>query len=498
MSKGNPFNKWYLALAGLGVGVRLLFLLPAGDLEPYRDESAYLYLAVCWNYFGFYSDMGNWLWPPGYPFFLATLLDWFGTGGIFAAKLIQVLGSGVIGLFLMLIARRTLDHRAAIVAGLIWCFYLPLIGFSHYLWPETIFLVCFVPALYLLVSWWLSEASKDSSAMPQLLGAGLLLGLSLLIKESLLYLSVVLVILMIWRYRRVAWGEGVRCATLFVLAQTAVVLPWTLRNYEVYDRFAPVAASLGQNCFKGIFGRYANIDFPDALLGADELGQAPPAEPDAEPLYARVYGRDHWIYRWFIHRPPQAVWGRTRRKDSPDALVVMNTVDQSHANVRKAIEFIRQYPRYFALLRVKRLSNWASPTSFFVRHNALGRYDGILASVGVRRALLIGALALPMTVLISAIPGLIWSLRRSPGATMLRCTALYALIPALLVGMSRHRAAVEPLLIIAAAGFLSRIGRPNGVSKLAAAGTVIAWAALGFLWLLAGRELLVIAGAIWG
>ena len=102
-----------------------------------------------------------------------------------------------------------------------------------------------------------------------------------------------------------------------------------------------------------------------------------------------------------------------------------------------------------------------------------------------------------MTVLISAIPGLIWSLRKSPGAAMLRCTALYALIPALLVGMSRHRAAVEPVLIIAAAGFLSRVGRPKGVSKLAAASIMIAWAALGFLWLLAGHELLVIAGGIW-
>ena len=196
------------------------------------------------------------------------------------------------------------------------------------------------------MSWSLCAESKDSSAVLQLLGAGLLLGLSLLIKESLLYLSVILVILMIWRFRRVALLEGIRYATLFALAQAAVVLPWTLRNYEVYDRFAPVAASLGQNCFKGIFGRYANIDFPDALIGEDEVGDAPPAVPDGEPLYARVYGRDHWIYRWFIHRPPQAVWGRARRKDrGPDARVVMNTVDQSKENVRKAIEYIRQYPQ---------------------------------------------------------------------------------------------------------------------------------------------------------
>ncbi|MCH8854493.1 MAG: hypothetical protein IID41_17850, partial [Planctomycetes bacterium] len=58
-------SKWYLALAGLGVGLRLLFLLLARDIEPYADESGYIYLALCWNHFGFYSDSGNYLWPPG-------------------------------------------------------------------------------------------------------------------------------------------------------------------------------------------------------------------------------------------------------------------------------------------------------------------------------------------------------------------------------------------------------------------------------------------------
>ena len=37
-------SKWYLGLAGLGVGLRLLFLLLARDIEPYADESGYIYL----------------------------------------------------------------------------------------------------------------------------------------------------------------------------------------------------------------------------------------------------------------------------------------------------------------------------------------------------------------------------------------------------------------------------------------------------------------------
>ena len=515
MSKARPFDKSYLALTGLGVGVRLLFLLLAGGLEPYADESGYIYLALGWNHFGFFSDGGNYLWPPGYPFFLATMFDWFGVNGVYAAKLVQVLASSVIGYSLMLIARRVLDHRAAIVAGLIWCFYLPLIGFTHYLWPETLFLTFFVPVLYLLVS-----ASPKADGRPvdarRFLAAGLLMGVSLLIKESMLYLSVILTALIVWRFRRNALMEGVRHAALFAMALAVVVLPWMLRNYEVYGRYVPVAASLGENCYQGIFRRYQNFDYPPPLVGKDEVGRvraspqrrgavrdAPLADLDGETFYPRIYGRGHWMFRWFIQRPREAEWDRAlagsnaENRARPGGRQIPNTVDQSKANVAKAIAFIKEYPQYFALARVKRLSNWASPTSFFVRHNALGRYDGLPARTAFRRLLLVAALALPMLVLIGAIPGLLWTMRGSADGAVLRWTVLYAFIPAMLVGMSRHRIAIEPVLIVAAAGFFSRLGRPRNLKLLPGALVVLGWGLLAFLWLLAAREVTAVAALVW-
>lgn len=501
MSEENAFDKRYLALTGLGVGVRLLFLLAAGHIEPYADESGYIYLAVSWHHFGFFNDSGNYLWPPGYPFFLATMFDWFGAGGVYAAKLLQVLASGVIGYFLMLIARRVFDRRAGVVAGLIWCFYVPLIGFTHYLWPETVFLVCFLPALYLLVSWSSDAANEDSSAVPRLLGAGLLLGVSLLIKESMLYLSLIMAALIAWRLRRVSRLEMVRQSTMFALGVFIVILPWTLRNREVYGHAVPVAASLGENCYRGIFRRYQNFDYPVWLVGMDEIGatrasperravyrNAPLADPSGEPFYAHIYGRDHWIYRWFIDRPPETVW---EREKSP------NVIEQSKRNARKALEFIQTYPGHFAAVRLKRLSNWISPTSFFVRHNGLGRYEGLLAKTALRRPLLVAALALPMLVLFGAIPGLLWAMRGSAGGAVLRWTVLYACIPAMLVGMTRHRIAIEPLLIVAAAGFFSRLGRPRNMKLLPGALIVLGWALLAFLWLLAAREVAAVAALVW-
>ena len=60
-----------------------------------------------------------------------------------------------------------------------------------------------------------------------------------------------------------------------------------------------------------------------------------------------------------------------------------NVFQLSEADTRRAIEHIGRYPRVFMKGRVKRLSNWSSPTSFFVRHLASGQYDRVAALHGV-------------------------------------------------------------------------------------------------------------------
>ena len=42
--------------------------------------------------------------------------------------------------------------RAARVAGVLWVFYLPLAFYTHVLWNETLFLACFLPSLYLILT----------------------------------------------------------------------------------------------------------------------------------------------------------------------------------------------------------------------------------------------------------------------------------------------------------------------------------------------------------
>ncbi len=43
-------------LCFLGVGLLLGFLLVAHEIDFPRDEGRYIYLAISWNHFRFYSD----------------------------------------------------------------------------------------------------------------------------------------------------------------------------------------------------------------------------------------------------------------------------------------------------------------------------------------------------------------------------------------------------------------------------------------------------------
>ena len=139
----NAFGSWkpVLALCAAGVGLRLVFLALTTNLDLLRDEGHYVYLALSWNRFGFYPDGLRYLWPPGFPLFLAWCLSLFGAQGVVAAKLVQVLASASIGICTMALAERLFGARGALIAGGLWCVHLPLIGYTHTLWSETLFLV---------------------------------------------------------------------------------------------------------------------------------------------------------------------------------------------------------------------------------------------------------------------------------------------------------------------------------------------------------------------
>jgi hypothetical protein len=300
--------------------------------------------------------------------------------------------------------------------------------------------------------------------------AGLLLGLAVLIKEAVLWLGCLFALLLLWQRRRVAWRVGLSESSAFLLAMIVVVLPWSLRNHEVYGRVALVGTTLGENCYQGVLSPYRSYDYPKVR-------------------YARLYQPDEWVYRWFVAHPPgTAMESRLR---------VLNVVDRSAAHVEAARRLARQHPAWFVRSRVKRLANWLAPTSFFIRHYALKRYHGTLNLAPVRRSLVILALLQSLLVITLSVPGFLLALKDRIGRLMIGGMLFYFLATALLVGMSRHRMAVEPFMLILSAGFLCGAGRPWLARRWPVVLVAASWVGLLFLWRLNLRELGVLLTLLW-
>ena len=113
---------------------------------------------------------------------------------------------------------------------------------------------------------------------------------------------------------------------------------------------------------------------------------------------------------WLV-APPGKPWARS---SAP------NVIDRLAENTRRGRAYALQHPGFTARTRLKKLADWATPLSFFVRHYALERYHGSLAEPAVRRVLIVGAVVLPLLVLAGAIPGFCWSLRVAGGRVIVQ------------------------------------------------------------------------------
>ena len=457
----------WAALLVAGVTIRISFLALSGRLEPFADESNYIYLSLLWHRFGFYSDGVLFLWPPGYPFVMSRFFILFGSSGMAALKLAQVLGTAVIGGCTIWMADRLFGRRAAWIAGGIWCVHMPLIGFSHYLWPETLFLMLLLPALCLLFAW--SEKEVELGTSPMLLAAaGVLTGLAVLTKEVLFWLLPLIVLMVACRPRDRALRYRIGLAVLFLLSSTTVLMPWTLRNLEVYGRIVPAGATLGKNMLMGLNGGYRNLDYPRRMRG-------------------RIESANAGVRRILVGGSPES-WRSSK---------AVNVIDRARENTAQGVAFARRNPGYVLRSRIKHLADWVSPMSFFVRHYGLGRYSGVLDRPGVRRFLVVFSLILTAAVLAASIPGLAGVEDRFARRSIAVLIGYFLIAGVLINASTRYRISIAPLLIVCASGFVASLGTgrkrlANGV--LLSLGGV---AVLLTLWLLNWREVATFVELVW-
>jgi 4-amino-4-deoxy-L-arabinose transferase-like glycosyltransferase len=176
--------------------------------------------------------------PPLYLYFVGVPFAVFGT--LEAVKYAQCLAGVLLVPALGLVGRRVFGERAGLVAAGVAAFYPELVWFASHFWAETVFTV---------LLWWAIErllAADGGASKMSALASGLLWGLAILTRETVLYFLPLAAFWLAWRR-----PGGGRRAALLLVASALVVLPWTVRNWLVFDAFVPVSTSGALNLWQG-------------------------------------------------------------------------------------------------------------------------------------------------------------------------------------------------------------------------------------------------------
>lgn len=231
-----------LVLTLLGLAVRVAFVFAEPETHPIADETMWVIWGtqvlpspeVAFSPLRFRLIFH----PPIYPYFLGTGFVLFGS--LTAIKLVQ----SVVGALLVLAVGRlgtlAFGPGPGLVAAGIAAFYPELVWFSAHFWAELLFLTLVFWAFERLAA----ADSRESTGMA--VAAGVLWGLAILTRETVLYFAPLAALFLAWKR-----PQGARRAAGFLLATALVVAPWTYRNWRLYGAFVPVSTAGALNLWQG-------------------------------------------------------------------------------------------------------------------------------------------------------------------------------------------------------------------------------------------------------
>ncbi len=237
-------------MLGLGLLLRLWHLAETSQSDPFFDR-----LPVDPKYFhdwGARIASGDWLGSgvfflsPLYPYFLGVLYTLFGSPNVLLARLVQML-LGATGILLVhSIGKRLFDIRVGLLAALLQALYVMNIFYDGML------LVAPLQAFLNLLGVWLLVRASDSPRARPWLGAGLVLGLSVLARpNTLLFLPVVWGVGLLARRPGMDRRQRLTRLGLYTLGAALCIAPVTARNYWAGHDLVLVSGQSGINLYIG-------------------------------------------------------------------------------------------------------------------------------------------------------------------------------------------------------------------------------------------------------
>jgi hypothetical protein len=186
--------------------------------------------------------------PPLYSYALALVYGLFGRGYIQVGLFHTLLDVGSI-VMLVHIGKRLLPQGEWVgaLAGLFYALY-PYLIFQNLTLIDTPFFMFWLHAFVLLMVLLRERQSLDRGTWLLAALGGLVLGLSVLTRPITPPLAVLVALWFLFRLN--LWQTILRLLPV-ALISAAVLTPWIMRNYQVFDAFVPMTTTSGANFWQG-------------------------------------------------------------------------------------------------------------------------------------------------------------------------------------------------------------------------------------------------------
>lgn len=184
--------------------------------------------------------------PPAYAAFLASIYSFFGKDYNIVRIVQAIIGALTVCLF-YLIAYKIFNRTVAVATGIFSSFYMTFVVCTNLLYSETIFTFLLAFIAYLIVT-------TDKPNLLKFCALGVLCGFLTLTKSSGVFMPLIaiFVLLIKMQKRHLSMKKAFVASVILLLCFTAVMLPWTIRNYRIHGRFVPISTNAGLNMYVGI------------------------------------------------------------------------------------------------------------------------------------------------------------------------------------------------------------------------------------------------------
>jgi len=250
-------NRKLIIILSAGILIRIIAALALGDradpISGAYDQMSYDTLAQSVLQGRGFSFPVDWYpftraneptahWSFLYPLYLASVYA-LGSHHPLAARLIQVILSGLNGWLIYRIGRRLFGEMTGLIAAGLTAFYAYLIFFNAALMSQTFYILALLLALDTAME---LVQNPDSFRLRKWIVIGAALGIAALLRQSILLFTPIVFLWLIWAMRAprdprrqlLGFSKKTILGMLISLAMIAgLILPWTVRNFLVYDDF---------------------------------------------------------------------------------------------------------------------------------------------------------------------------------------------------------------------------------------------------------------------